>query len=217
MVRHWISYSVDQDTRRRRRRGRRWQWPWNRSRGPRYGRPNVVRIRPARQGIRYSDGERRRIWPWLLPVLLIPLFLVILVPFLLDDSEPSGSAVQTNGGNQPGAAADPVPGDMVPPVAPALPADDGVSAMVSVPGRPAFRLGHDAKFMDLGDNSCHDQRYVLITDGKAIPIEDLDEATVDALTRSDVPIDTVALGPGSDIGALRTIASRTGGAFTKME
>ena len=89
--------------------------------------------------------------------------------------------------------------------------------MVSVPDRPALRLGDDATLMDLGDGSCHDRRYVLVTDGKVVPIEDLDQASVNALARSDVPIDTIALSPGVDTGPLRTIASRTGGAFTKIE
>ena len=73
MARHWISYSVDQDPRRR-RRGWQWRWPWRWGRGQRYGRPHVVRTPPARQRVR-DDGERRRIWPWLLLLLLIPLFL----------------------------------------------------------------------------------------------------------------------------------------------
>ena len=212
MARHWISYSIDQDPRRRRR------WPWDWGRGPRYGRPHVVRVRPTRQRIR-DDGERRRIWPWLLLLLPLLLFLGILALFLLDDPERSGRAERTNGGNPPGAAADLVSGGVVPPLDSALDltrADDG-SAMVTVPDRSTLRLDEDAKFVDLGDSSCHDRRYVLITDGKAVPIDELDQATVDALAQSDVPIDTVALGPGANTGALQTIASRTGGTFTKME
>ena len=103
MARHWISYSVHQDARRRRRR-RVWQWPWNRGRGPRYGRPNVVRVQPSRQRVRYIRGQRRRVWPWLLLPLLLLLLLGILAFLLLDDSERSGSAEQTNGGNRPGGA-----------------------------------------------------------------------------------------------------------------
>ena len=217
MARHWISYSVDQDP--RRRRGRRWRWPWEWwSRGPRYGRPHVVRIQPARQRVR-DDGERRRIWPWLLLLLLLLLFLGLLAFLLFDDPEQSGSAEQTNGGNEPGGAAGLVPGGVVPPIDSALAltrADDG-STMVSVPDRPSLRLGDDAKVMDLGDGSCHDQRYVLMTDGKAVPIDELDEATVEALAQSDVPIDTVALSPNVDTGALQIIAARTGGTFTKMD
>lgn len=214
MARHWISYSVDQDPRRRRRRSR-WQW----GRGPRYGRPHVVRIQPTRQRARRDDGGRRRIWPWLLLLLLLLLFLGLLAFLLFDDPERSGSAEQTNGGNQPDGAANLVSGGVVPPVGTALAltrAADG-STMVSVPDRPSFRLDGDAKVMDLGDGSCHDQRYVLMTDGKAVPIDDLDDATVDALAQSDVPIDTVALSPGVDTGALQTIAARTGGTFTKMD
>jgi len=219
MARHWISYSIDRDP--RRRRGWQWRWPWDWGRGPRYGRPHVVRIQPTRQRVRSNDGQRRRIWPWLLLLVLLLLFLFLgLLAFLLfDDPDQSGSAEQTSGGNQPVGAAGLVPGGVVPPIDPALAltrADDG-STMVSVPDRPSLRLGDDAKVMDLGDGSCHDQRYVLMTDGKAVPIDDLDQATVDALARSDVPIDTVALSPNVDTDALRTIASRTGGTFTKME
>ena len=220
MARHWISYSVDQDPRRRQRRGWRLRWPWDWGRGPRYGRPHVVRIQPTRQRrVRYDDGERRRIWPWLLLLLLILLLLGFLAFLLLDDPESTGSADQTNGGSEPGASADLVSGSVVPPVDAALAvtrADDG-STMVSVPDRPALRLDDDAKVIDLGDASCHDQRYVLMTDGKAVPIEELDQETVDALAQSDVPIDTVALSPDVDASALRTIASRTGGTFTRMD
>ena len=223
MASRWISYSVDED--RRSRRDRRWRlrWPWNWGRGPGYGRPHVVRDRPSRQrGRSRDDGERRSIWPWLLLLLLLLLFLGALVLFLLDDPEENGNAEQTGGTGEPAAPAAPadlVAGGVVPPVGSALAltrADDG-STMVSVPERPSLRLGEDAKVIDLGDGSCHDQRYVLMTDGKAVPIEDLDEATVDALARSNVAIDTVALSPGADTSALRAIASRTGGTFTKME
>lgn len=217
MARHWISYSVDQDPRRR-RRGWQWRWPWNWGRGPRYGRPQVVRIQPARRRVR-DDGGRRKIWPWLLLLLLLLLFALLLGWFLLDEPEESDRAERTRGESQPGAAADLVPGGGVPPIDSALAltrSDDG-STMVSVPDRPTLRLDDNAKVMDLGDGSCHDQRYVLMTDGKVIPIDDLDEATIDALARSDVPIDTVALSPNVDTGALQTIASRTGGTFTKMD
>ena len=218
MARHWISYSVDQDP--RRRRGWRWRWPWDWGRGPRYGRPHVVRIQPTRQRARYDDGERRRIWPWLLLLLLLLLiFLGLLAFLLLDDPERSGSAERTNGGDQPNEPANLISGGIAPPVGTALAlsrAADG-STMVSVPDRPSFRLDGDAKVMDLGDGSCHDQRYVLMTDGKAVPIDDLDPATVDALAQSDVPIDTVALSPNVDTSALQAIAARTGGTFTKMD
>ena len=91
MARHWISYSVDQDP--RRRRGWRWRWPWEWGRGPRYGRPHVVRIQPTRQRGRYrdDDGERRSIWPWLLLLLLLLLFLGILYLLLFDDSVTSAA------------------------------------------------------------------------------------------------------------------------------
>ena len=223
MARHWISYSVDRDP--RRRRGWQWRWPWNWGRGPRYGRPHVVRIQPTRQRVHSNDGERRRIWPWLLLLLLILLLLGLLAWLLLDEPQRSGSAERdngadrTNGADQPGAAADLVPGGVVTPIDSALAltrADDG-STMVSVPDRPTLRLDDNAKVMDLGDGSCHDHRYVLMTDGKAVPIDDLDQATVDALARSDVPIDTVALSPNVNTGALQAIASRTGGAFMKMD
>lgn len=225
MARHWISYSVDRDPRRRRRRGWQWRWPWNWGRDPRYGRPHVVRIQPSRQRVRSNDGERRRIWPWLLLLLLLLLLLGLLAWLLLEEPQRSGSAPhnngadRTNGADQPGAAADLVPGGGVPPIDSALAlarADDG-STMVSVPNLPTLRLDDDAKVMDLGDGSCHDHRYVLMTDGKAVPIDELDEATVEALAKSDVPIDTVALSPNVNTDALRTIASRTGGAFMKMD
>lgn len=120
MARRWISYSIDQDPRRRRRRIWQWRWSWNRGRGPRYGRPHVVQIQPARQRVLFNDGERRRIWPWLLLLLLIPLFLGILALLLLDGPERSGRAERTNTGSPPGAVADQVPGGGVPPVDSAL-------------------------------------------------------------------------------------------------
>lgn len=219
MARHWISYSVDQDPRRRPRRIWQWRWPWDWRRSPRYGRPHVVRIQPTRQRARYDDDERRRIWPWLLLLLLILLlFLGVMAWLFFDDPERSGSAEMTNDGNETGAAAELVPVGVLP-VNAALTltrADDG-GAMVSLPERRTLRLDDDATVMDLGDGACHDQRYVLMTDGKVVPIEHLDQATVDALAQSDVPIDTVALSENADTDALRTIASRTGGTFTKMD
>lgn len=186
--------------------------------GPRYGRPQVVRIQPARQRVR-EDGERRKIWPWLLLLLLLLLFALLLSWLLLDEPEGSDRAERASGGSQPDGGADPVSGGVVPPVGATLAltrAADG-STMASVPDRPSFRLDGDAKVMDLGEGSCHAQRYVLMTDGKVIPIDDLDEATIDALAQSDVPIDTIALSPNVDTGALRAIAFRTGGTFTKMD
>ena len=219
MARHWISYSVDQDQ--RRRRGRRWRlrWPWNWGRDDRYGRPTVVRAEPVRRGRYRDDGERRSIWPWLLLLLLLLLFLGILGFLLFDDPDQSGSAERTGGSGEPAAPDGLVPMGGPPPDDSALDLSraPGGSIMVSVPDRPSFQLKDDATFMDLGDGSCHDQRYVLMTDGKAVPIEDLDEATVDALSQSDVPINTVALSPGVDASALQAIASRTGGTFTKMD
>ena len=216
MARHWISYSVDQGP--RRRRGWRWRWPWEWwSRGPRYGRPHLVRVQPTRQRVR-GDGDRRSIWPWLLLLLLLLLFLGLLAFLLFDEPERSGSAERDNGGSEPAATGGLVTGGVAPPAGPALALSSaGGGTMVSVPDRPMLRLGDDAKVLDLGDGACHDQRYVLMTDGKAVPMEELDEATVEALARSDVPIDTVALSPNVDTGALRAIASRTGGAFIKMD
>ena len=215
MARRWISYSVDDDRRRPRERRWRLRWPWNWGRGPRYGRPHVV----PPQRARYGGGQRRRIWPWLLLLLLLLLFALLLGWLLLDDPEESGRAERTNGSAEPTVAADPVAGGVVPPAGSALVltrAEDG-SATVTVPDRPSVGLDDDAKIMDLGDNSCHAHRYVLMTDGKVIPIDDLNAAAVDALAQSDVPIDTVALSPDADTDALRTIASRTGGTFTKMD
>lgn len=221
MARHWISYSIDEDPRRRRRVWL-WRWPWNWGRGPRYGRPQVVRIQPTRRRAR-DDGERRKIWPWLLLLLLLLLLALLLGWLLLDEPEEPDRAERTSGGSQPGAATDLSPGSVAPPVAPPIESapvvsrtDDG-DTMVTVPEQPPLKLDGDTRIMDLGDNSCHAQRYVLMTDGKMIPIDDLDEATVDALARSDVPIDTIALSPNVDTGALQAIASRTGGTFTKMD
>lgn len=214
MARHWISYTVDEDP----RRGRRgWRWPWQWGRGPRYGRPHVVQIQPRRERVR-EDGERRRIWPWLLLLLLL-LLVGLLVFLLFDDPERSDDAERNNGGNDTGGPGGSVSGGVVPAAGPALALSrtgDG-RTMISMPDRPTLRLGDDAKVIDLGDSSCHDHRYVLMTDGKAVAIDDLDQATVDALARSDVPISTVALGPDANTGALRAIASRTGGTFTEME
>ena len=126
MARHWISYSVDRDPRRRRRRGWQWRWPWNWGRGPRYGRPHVVRIQPTRQRVRSNDGQRRRIWPWLLLLLLLLLLLGLLAWLILDEPQRSGSvehdngADRTNGADQPGAAADLAPGGVVTPIDSAL-------------------------------------------------------------------------------------------------
>ena len=222
MARHWISYSVDQDPRRRRRW--RFRWPWNWGRRPRYGRPHVVRIQPTRQRVR-GDGERRRIWPWLL--LLLLLLLLLPLGFLLwDDPEDSGSAEETGGSGQSAATADPVPADPVPgggatpvdtgPGLALVPTEDG-GMTVSVPDLPSLRLDGDATFMDLGDISCQQERYLLMSDGRVIPVDNLDDATVDALSESDVPIDTIALDPNADTRALQTIAARTGGTFTKVD
>lgn len=58
---------------------------------------------------------------------------------------------------------------------------------------------------------------MLMTDGKLHTIERLDDETVETLSNSDVPIDTIALDPDADVTALRTIADETGGTFTAME
>ena len=228
MARHWITYSIDRDP--RRRRGRQWRWPWNWGRGPRYGRPHVVRIQPPRQRVRGAGG-RRRIWPWLL--LLLLLLLLLPLGFLLwDDPEESGSVAETGGNGGPAPTADPVPADPVPadpvpgggatpvdtgPGLALVPAEDGVMT-VSVPDLPSLRLDGDATVMDLGDISCQQEhRYLLMSNGRVIPIDNLDDATVDALSASDVPIDTVALDPNVDTVALQAIATRTGGTFTEVD
>lgn len=219
MAMRWISYSVDEDRRRRRRGFLWWLWPWNWRRQPGYGRPHVVRIQPTRQRVRDYGDRRRRIWLWLLLLLLLLLFAILLGLLLLGEPEESDRAERTNSSGEAGTGSALDPGGVAPPVGAALAlsqADDG-STMVTVPDRPSFRLDGDAKVMDLGDNSCHAQRYVLMTDGKAVPIDELDDDTVEALAQSDVPIDTVALSSGVDTNALQTIASRTGGTFTKME
>ena len=109
MARRWISYSVDHGQ--RRRRNRQWRWPWKMGRGPRYGRPHVVRIQPTRQRS-LGSGKRRSVGLWLLLLLFlfILLFLGILAWLLLGGPKWSGSAELSNAGNQIGMAADPVPG-----------------------------------------------------------------------------------------------------------
>ena len=221
MARHWITYSVSEDRRRRRRGwGWRWRWPWNWP-WPRRNRARVVRINRPR---RTSDDERRRRWPWLL--LLLPLFLLLVIGgyLLMDDSEeetvatnPGGSSgaldPSAGSGGGPGLAASgaglAVGGDPS--------ADNDAGVTLSIPDAPSIRLKGDTTFMDLGDISCQqEQRFVLMSDGAAHAIENLDDKTMAVLAESDVPINTVAMG-GGDTTALETIAARTGGTFTKME
>ena len=220
MARHWITYSGGENRRRRRRGwGWRWRWPWSWS-WPRRNRARVVRINRPR---RTNDGERRR-WPWLL--LLLPLLLLLIIGgyLLMDDSEeetiaanPSGSGSldpSAGSGGGPGLAGSNAPvgigGDP--------PGDTDSGVVLSIPDAPSIRLKDDATFMDLGDISCQQElRYVLVSDGEAHAIEDLDDETMKVLAQSDLPIDTVAMGDGADTTALETIAARTGGTFTRME
>lgn len=220
MARHWITYSVSED-RRRRRRGWRWRWPWN-WRWPRRNRARVVRINRPRPA---NDGERRRRWPWLL--LLLPLLLLLIIGgyLLMDDSEEEAVATDTGGGSgslDPSAGSGSGPGI----VGSGAPIDIGgdpsrnndSGVVLSIPDAPSIRLKGDATFMDLGDISCQqEQRYVLVSDGEAHAIENLDDETMALLAQSDVPINTVAMGDGADTTALETIASRTGGTFTQMD
>ena len=220
MARHWITYSVDED-RRRRRRGRGWRWPWS-WRWPRRNSARVVRINRPRQA---NDGGRRRRWPWLL--LLLPLLLLLLIGgyLLMDDSEEETVATNPGGGSgvlDPSAGSGGGPGlagSNAPVSIGGDPPDDTDRGVVlSIPDAPSIRLKGDATFMDLGDISCdQEQRYVLVSDGEAHAIENLDDETMAALAQSDMPINTVAMGDGADATALETIASRTGGTFTQMD
>ncbi|MCE2501902.1 MAG: hypothetical protein J4G13_13720 [Dehalococcoidia bacterium] len=220
MARHWITYSVGENRRRQRRGwGWRWRWPWS-WRWPRRNRARVVRINRPR---RTNDGERRR-WPWLL--LLLPLLLLLIIGgyLLVDDSEEE-TVADAGGGS---GTLDPSAGSAGGPslagsnaaggVGNDPAADDNGSVVLSIPDIPSIRLKSDATFMDLGDISCQqEQRYVLVSDGEAHAIDDLDDETMEVLARSDVPINTVAMGDGADTTALETIAARTGGTFTQME
>ncbi len=218
MARHWITYSADEDRRRRRRRlGWRWRWPWNWGRGGR--RVQAVRIDSGR---RRDDGERRRIWPWLL--LLLLLLLVFLGGWLWyenRDENGNGTPATATGSPETGDGPDGGParvGSGVPIGIGGNPSGDrDGGVLLSIPDMPPVRLKGDTMFMDLGDISCQEQRYVLMSDGEAHAIDNLDDETVAALSQSEVPINTVALGADADTDALQAIAQRTGGAFTKME
>ena len=207
MARHFLAYDVVDDRRRRRRRWRwpfRWPWNWDWSwfRGGGTARP-----------VRTTDyGERRRIWPWLL--LLLLLLLALLAGWLWyeaanDDggSAPAGVA----GDRQTGAGAE--PGD----IGGGASLSVGAGASLGSPDVPSLRLRGDTTFMDLGDISCQEQRYVLMTDGKVHTMGELDDEAVATLVNSDVPVNTVALDGDANTDALQMIAQHTGGTFTKME
>ena len=215
MAVYWISYSSDEDKKRRRRQGtrRQWRWPWqwfqrDRSRAQAI----TANDRPSRR-----NGEPRRIWPWLLLLLLLLLILPTGVFFLLDDSDetvdtdPVASAGELDPSSGPGGG----PGLLSSPAPIGVP-DIGRGAL-SIPDVPSLNLSGDTTFMDLGEGACQEERYVLMSNGRAHTIEQLDDETVEALARSEVPIDTVALDADADTEALQTIAERTGGAFTRME
>lgn len=216
MALYWISYSSDDDPKRRGRQGRerRWRWPWQWfQRGPR---PVAADNRRRSQG----GGERRSLWPLLLLLLLL-LILAIGAFFLIDnwgdeeDTERTASSGNLDPSFAPFGRSGVPPG--VIPIADTDIAPEVGGLAASIPSLPSFDIGDDATVMDLGDMSCHEERYVLMTDGKAHMIENLDDETVEALARSRTPIDTIALDADSDTTRLQTIAERTGGAFTRME
>ena len=156
-------------------------------------------------------GERRRIWPWLL--LLLLLLLALLAGWLwYETSNDDGSSAPTRVADDPGTGTGGPGGVGNVPIA-----VGGDGSVLSIPDMPGVRLKGDTTFMDLGDIACRKQRYVLMTDGQAHTIDNLDGKTVEALAKSDVPINTVALNGDSDTIALEAIAARTGGTFTKME
>ncbi len=221
MAQYWISYSSDDDPKRRRRPERerrwRWLWPWQWfRRGPRDPRPVGGTRRRSRGG-----GERRSIWPLLLLLLLLLLLMPIGAYFLLDESDDSDETerVASTGNLDPSSA--PLGGSGIPtgavPAADSGIVPDAGDVGASAPDLPSFDIRGDTTFMDLGDISCDAERYVLMTDGKVHMIEDLDTETVDALARSETPIDTVSLDGGGDTTALQAIAKSTGGTFTRME
>ena len=216
MARYWISYSSDDDPRRRRPQGRerRWRWPWQWFRfGPRQPRPARVASGSRARG----GGTRRSIWPLLLLLLLLLLILGTIAYFLLDDSDDEAETDRTaSTGNL-----DPPSGPVGVPGLPSagIPAGDpGVGPLsVALPDFSSLDINGDTTFMDLGGESCQEERYMLMTDGKLHTIERLDDETVEFLARSDVPVDTIALDPDADATALRTIANETGGTFTQMD
>ena len=169
--------------------------------------------RPSRR-----NGERRSIWPWLLLLLLL-LILPTIVFFLLDDSDKTADTdrVASTGDLDPSSGPGGRPGLLSSAASIGVPGVDPDIGRetIFIPDVPSLNLSGDTTFMDLGEGSCQEERYVLISDGKAHSIEQLDDETVEALARSEVPIDTVAL--DADTAALQTIAERTGGTFTRME
>ena len=225
MTQHWITYSVDTDTGRRRRGRGRWWWPWN-WRWPRRNRPRVVRINRPRR----ANNDRRRKAPWLLLLLPLLLLLIPLSFFLINNSaeetvvsNPGGGSggLDPSTGSTAGSTAGSGPANRNAPLSiddpPGDNADNAGDAVLSIPNLPSIQLDGDMTFLDLGDLSCQqEQRYVLVSNGKAHTIKNLDDETMAAFYRSDMPINTVAMSAHADIAALETIAQRTGGAFTNL-
>ena len=220
MTLYWISYSSDDDPRRPGRRGRRWRWrwPWQWFRfGPRQPRSVAAPDRRRSRG----GGERRSIWPLLLLLLLLLLILGTVAYFLLDDSDEEAETERTasTGNLDPPSGPVGVPG--LPSAGITVGDPDGVPGdgqlSASAPDLSSLNISGDTTFMDLGGESCQEERYVLMTDGRMHTIDQLDDETVEALTQSEVPIDTISLDGGGDTTALQTIAKRTGGTFTMME
>ena len=220
MVQRWITYSEEDERWRRRgpRRRRQWRWPWQ---WFRFGRaPGIVvddgrnRRRPRRA------GRRGSLWPLLLLLLLLLLLIPVIWFLLQDDSDEEGSPerIASTGNLDPSSASGDGLGVLTGGAPIAVPGvdPDAVDVSGSAPDLPSLNLDGDTTFMDLGE-ACREDRYVLMSDGKAHTIEDLDDATVAALARSEAPIDTIALGDDADTTALQTIAERTGGTFTRME
>ena len=165
-------------------------------------------------------GDRRRLWPWLLPLLLLLLLLPIGAYLLLDDSDDDSETDRVASTGNPDPSTGRVGESGIPGVEPlSIPSvgRDAGGLSVSQPDVPSLSGDGDITVMDLGEASCHDERYVLMSDGQVHMIERLDDETVEALASAQAPIDTIALDPDADVTALRTIAERTGGAFTTME
>ena len=242
-VRHWISYSSDADPVRRRRRpnrrgGRCWSWRWPWSWRGNSGTPRS----PAAAG----NSGRRASWPlWLLLLLLLLLALLIggwlwyesrttpgrpnapTPPPYLPSGLPENLQIQT-AATVPAATGPLTLQSSVVQTATTYSgdsSDDSSDAGGADPSSDsADGNGADA---DINDDACNSDGFVLVSDGKqrfavasngiVLPVANLDGAVIQALIDTDLPVDTIAMGPDADAGALEEIAQRTGGVFAKTE